>query len=287
MEILCSGVTSITDEGSNVWLLRVNSAGFLLWNRTYHNWEIDRCFEPHCLVQTNDNGFAIAGYTYNSTQSNDVWLIRTNAAGYEIWNSTFGAIDEYQRPDALVESASGGFGILATNKTSGGLYTDSWIIRTDSTGNEIWNKTYGGDESDGGSQIMEMLDGGFVFVGSTHSFDISQGDIWLVRTYANGSIFWNHTIATPYGENGVSFVFEGNGIYTIAGHHNPVGMLGSVIWLMKVKINLIPPEENPPENGGLDPNLLWLILIFTIIGIASALTIWYWSVKSKKRAISM
>jgi hypothetical protein len=277
-DFVAAGVTSITGEGSNVWLIRVDSFGNLLWNRTYHNWDIDRCFEPHCLVQTQDNGFAIAGYTYNSTHSNDVWLIRTNAAGYEVWNKTFGAIDEYQRPNALVECAKGGFGILAANKSSSGLYTDSWIIRTDSIGNEIWNQTYGGAESDGGSQLREMPDGGFAFVGSTHSFDVGQGDIWLVRTHMNGTVKWNHTIATPYGENGASFVYEGIDIFTIAGHHNPVGMPGSVIWLMRVKINVILPqeEENPPEIGGFNVYLFWLISIISIISIIRAQ-------KSKKR----
>jgi hypothetical protein len=283
-DFVVAGLTAITNEGSNIWLFRVDSTGTMLWNRTYHNWNTDRCFEPHCLVQTNDNGFAIAGYTYNQTQSNDVWLIRTNAAGYEIWNYTYGAIDEYQRPNSLLERASGGFAILAVNKSSGGIHTDAWIIQVDAGGIEIWNHTYGGEESDGGSQIMEMPDGGYVFVGATHSFDIGQGDIWLVRTYANGSIIWNHTIATPYGENGVSFVYEGNGIYTIAGHHNPVGMPGSVIWLLKAKVNIIPPGNGSPENG--NRGLLWLIIIvLSVIGIVSALTLWFWSKKSKRRSL--
>jgi hypothetical protein len=276
-----AGLTGIDGEGSNIWLFRVDPTGNMLWNRTYHNWDTDRCFEPHCLVQTNDNGFAIAGYTYNASQSNDVWLIRTNPAGYEIWNHTYGAIDEYQRPEGLVECASGGFAILAANKTSGAMHTDAWIIRTDPGGNEIWNSTYGGEESDGGSQIMEMPDGGFVFVGATHSFDIGQGDIWLVRTYANGSILWNHTIATPYGENGASFVFEGSGIYTIAGSHHPVGEPGSVIWLMKVRVSIIPPENG---NGDQIDNMLWLtLIILSIIGIAAAIMIWQLSKRKKKR----
>ncbi len=127
-----------------------------------------------------------------------------------------------------------------------------------------------------------MPDGGFVFVGATHSFDIGQGDIWLVRTYANGSILWNHTVATPYGENGVSFVFEGNNTYTIVGHHNPVGMPGSVIWLMKVKVNIILPDDG---NGDpVDPDFLWLIiLIISIIGVASVITIYFLIKKKKKR----
>ncbi|MFX1525729.1 MAG: hypothetical protein ACFFCC_19655 [Promethearchaeota archaeon] len=278
-DFVLAGVTTITNEGSNVWMFRVNSTGYLLWNKTYHNWDIDRCFEPHCLVQNKDGGFTIAGYTFNSTQSNDVWLIRTNPAGNVIWNHTYGAIDEYQRPNGLVECASGGFGIIAANKTSGGLYTDAWIIRTNASGEEIWNQTYGGEESDTASQIMEMSDGGFTFVGATHSYDIGQGDIWFVHTYANGSIKWNHTIATPYGENGVSFVYEGNGTYTIAGHHNPVGMPGSVMWLLKVRISIIPPGNGSPGNG--DGSFLWLfIIIIPIIAVISVLT--FWLVKSKR-----
>jgi hypothetical protein len=67
-------------------------------------------------------------------------------------------------------------------------------------------------------------------------------------------------------------VYEGNGIYTIAGNHNPVGNLGSVIWLMKVKVNIIPPqeEENPPEIGGFNSYLLWLFLSLAIIGVVIA-----------------
>lgn len=284
-DFVLAGVTTITDEGSNVWLVRVDSTGYLLWSRTYHNWDIDRCFEPHCLVQNNNGGFTIAGYTYNSTQSNDVWLIRTNAVGSVIWNHTYGATDEYQRPYGLVKCAPDGYALIAANKTTGGLYTDAWIIRTDGGGNELWNQTYGGEESDGGSQIIEMPDGGFTFVGATHSFDMGQGDIWLVRTNANGSILWNHTIATPYGESGVSFVYEGNGIYTIAGHHNPVGNVGSVIWLLQVKVNIITPDDGTSENE--DGNLWWLILIIlSIIGIVSIITIWYRYRKSRTPSLT-
>ena len=58
-----------------------------------------------------------------------------------------------------------------------------------------------------------------------------------------------------------------------------VGMPGSVIWLMKVKINVITLEE----NGDQEPNLLWLILIIlSIIGIASAIMIWQFSKRKKK-----
>ena len=60
-------------------------------------------------------------------------------------------------------------------------------------------------------------------------------------------------------------------------------MPGSVIWLMKVKVNIIPPDETPPGNGGLDPNLLWLIAILSIVGIAAILAVWFWVRKSKKK----
>ena len=48
---------------------------------------------------------------------------------------------------------------------SPGQYMDGWVIRMDSDGNEIWNKTYG--EDDAASEIWEVQetsDGGIIML---------------------------------------------------------------------------------------------------------------------------
>ncbi|MBY8994168.1 MAG: hypothetical protein KGD59_06425 [Candidatus Heimdallarchaeota archaeon] len=200
-DLVCAGVTLTAIGNCDVWLFRLSSNGIGLWDRTFHNWDIDRCYTPHSLVQCSDNGFALACYTYNSTQSNMVWLIKTNAAGIHQWNKTYGDLIGYQRPEGLVECSDQGFAIIANTQSFGAGNSDAWIIRTDRFGVQLWNKTYGDTEEDGGGQIIEMADYGFTFVGGTHSYDIEQGDIWLVRTDVDGNVLWNHTMGDEYGNS--------------------------------------------------------------------------------------
>ncbi len=101
-----------------------------------------------------------------------VWLIKTNAAGFHQWNKTYGDLIGYQRPEGLVECSNQGFAIIANTQSFGARNSDAWIIRTDCFGVQLWNKTYGGIEEDGGGQIIEMADQGFTFVGGTHSYDM-------------------------------------------------------------------------------------------------------------------
>ncbi len=95
-DLALAGVTVTNTGHSDVWLFRVSPLGIKKWERTYHNLDIDRCYTPHSLIECSNGDFAIACYTYNSTKSNDVWLIRTDQFGNPKWNKTFGS-DGYER----------------------------------------------------------------------------------------------------------------------------------------------------------------------------------------------
>ncbi len=237
-DFVLGGVTITTSGKSDIWMLRITANGTKDWERVYHNWDIDRCFSPHCIVQCNNGGFAILGYTYNSTQSNDVWLIRTNSNGLPMWNRTYGDATGYQRPESLIECSNGGFVIIANTQSFGAGDADAWVIRTDLFGNQTWNQTYGGIELDQGFQILEMTNNELTFVGSTHNFDQEgQGDAWIVRIAENGTHLWNYTIGDAYGNSAGSFVYEGNDTFTVLGATNSIGVAFSKIWVFKLRLN--------------------------------------------------
>ncbi|MHA1440636.1 MAG: hypothetical protein ACTSPK_02070 [Candidatus Heimdallarchaeota archaeon] len=265
-DLALAGTTLDVSNGCEVWLIRINSTGTRLWEQTYTNREIDRCFSPHSLVRCSDGGFAISGYTYNSTTSNDVWLIKTDSLGIHQWNKTFGDDAGYQRPEGLVQCADGGFGIIANTHTFSAGGADAWVIRTDASGNQLWNQTYGGTEEDSGGYIMEMADGGFTIGGGTHNDDLGNGDAWILRTAENGTLFWNHTVGDPYGNGMTSFVYDGNNTYTCAGSTLPFGEVFSDIWIFKCHIIIIPqittPTSTSPTNVGSLPGWLFTINLF-------------------------
>jgi hypothetical protein len=264
-DFVFAGVTSpVAGVGADVWISRIQQDGTTIWERTFDHWTTDRCYTPHSIVRCSDGGFALACYTYDATESNDVWLIRTNSLGYAIWNETFGDATGYQRPEGLVECADGGFAIIANTQSFGAGQADAWVIRTDSLGKQLWNETYGGTEQDSGSQILKMANGDFTFCGGTHSFDQGQGDGWLVRIDSLGAIIWNHTFGDEFGKSATSFVFEGNDTYTIAGGTRPVGENFGKVWLVKIRVQ---PKNIPTNNTTNSTNFQMLYSVLLVIPI--------------------
>jgi hypothetical protein len=63
-----------------------------------------------------------------------------------------------------------------------------WLIKTDNVGTMLWNQTFGGEDADSTSDLVQTSDGGFAVVGATNSFSefCSGTDIWLVKTNSSG-----------------------------------------------------------------------------------------------------
>ena len=180
--------------GCDMWLLRVDTNGFPLWNRTFGGTNDERAYD---IVECSDGGYALVGITASFGHGGwDAWLLRTDSMGSGLWNKTFGG-EHYDEARSIVLCDDGGFAIAGTY-SHGVAGWDFWLIRTDESGNQLWNRTYGGIWDDMAYSLVECSGGGFAIAGSTESYGAGQYDYWLVRVNPSGEHLWNQS----YGKSG-------------------------------------------------------------------------------------
>jgi hypothetical protein len=169
-------VLSRTRVGSSryAWLIRTNETGHHLWNATFGG--STRGLEVgYDLVEVGSGGFAFTG-SYRS----GLWLVRSDAMGLQLWNRSYSS-DVAHLGQGLVECRDGGFAIAGTTGDRYSAQPDFLVTRTDSNGNHLWFKTFGGDLYDEGKAIVQTASDNFVIVGVTGDTDTGSRDARLLK----------------------------------------------------------------------------------------------------------
>jgi hypothetical protein len=168
------------------------------------------------IQHTSDGGYIITGWTSSfGAGSTDVWLIKTNSNGDEEWTRTFGGIN-YDEGWSVQQTSDSGYIITGETKLLGGK-TDVLLIKTDSNGNEIWNKTFGGEDWNSGRSVKQISDGGYIITGSTGPEYPTKLDVLLIKTDSNGNVKWSRTFGGSSPDRGYSVLQTSDGGFIITG----------------------------------------------------------------------
>jgi hypothetical protein len=193
------GDVSNNDGFTDSWVIKLSSTGVVEWDKTFGGLGAD---EAKDILKTQNGGYTILSHTtsYNTGDVSghlgytDYWLVGINSTGELLWQKCIGGSGE-DRGRALVQTSDGGFVMFGDSESSGGIISnplggaDFWLVKTDSAGNLLWEKSYGGTMGDIAVGFSPTLDNGFVLTGFTWSTNgdlagiTNKGlsDIWVVK----------------------------------------------------------------------------------------------------------
>jgi len=234
------GVTESYGAGDgDVWLIKTDSDGNEEWNKTFGGYEYD---SGKSVRETNDGGYIIAGRTesYGDGDS-DLWLIKTDPDGKKVWDKTFGGRED-DSGSSVQETSDGGYIIAGSTESYGAGDYDVWLIKTDSSGTEQWNKTFGGPGADWSNSVLKTEDGGYIVTGYTESYGAGGKDVWLIKTDSDGNKLWDKNFGGPDDDSGSSIWGTRDGGYIITGganavHNADVHRSAGDAWLINVDRN--------------------------------------------------
>ncbi len=226
------GRKSTSMSGGNVYLVKTDSNGNLVWEKTFGSTGYD---DGYSVQTTDDGGYIITGeiYSFGSGYlATEVYLLKTDSDGNQLWSKMFGGTS-VDRGYSVQVASDGGYIITGMTVPAGSGWGDVYLLKTDSDGTLEWEKTFGGTEKDEARSVQLTSDGGYIISGFTHSSGAVWGDVYLIKTDSSGNLVWEKTIGGTGKDYGYSVQITDDDEYILAGKTDSSGVGGNDVYLIK------------------------------------------------------
>jgi len=266
--------TSNGFEASKALLAKIDLDGNLIWLKNFGGIKSDT-FSPfqNCIVLS-DKSIIAAGYTSDvfSSGKNDVWILKTDQNGKEIWNYTYGdkysdyAYDAILFRDITRTKTDGDILLIGYNETEHlNPYSQQIIVyKLNTNGVVEWQNSYGGSKSEKGYSIIQNSDGNLFVLGTTTSYEPFVNDIlYVLEIDLDGNKIRDIPISK---ENNVGVYEASNIIQTNDGGYIVLGNIldagGRNVWVAKLA-----QSDSSQSSSAKSDNTPGFTIILTMIAI--------------------
>lgn len=231
--LVAAGRTNSTPDGKNdAWIIRLNGAGKVLWERVIGVRGKDDL--ANFIAAVPGGGFIFTGYREGARNQTDVWVVRLSNSGRVVWSKSYDYGGKTDRGKSIQTTLSGGFIVAADTLVGSSQNFDAWILTLDAKGRMMRNKILGAKKMDLLTFAAPTLDGGFVFSGSTQSFGRGKSDAMFIRLGADGKLIWAHAHGGSGWDYGAS-IFPAPGGGFIAAGRTTSGSAGQEdAWILRL-----------------------------------------------------
>lgn len=227
-----------------LWVVPGRSQSFQkVWDQTIGE---NRSESPAACIERSDGSLVLLTSSASDTgiwkscfnrdpsqQSVDFWLVCIDSYGNKRWDRCYGS-SSGDRARSMIALADGGF--LLGGESDGGIgldksdscrgFNDYWIIRVDSVGNKIWDKTVGGPGTDLLTSMVLMDDGSYWIAGTSLSdsgadkskANLGLFDCWLVHLDSSGTLLHENSIGSSGSDHPQKILSVSNGGLLLAAH---------------------------------------------------------------------
>jgi glycine cleavage system H lipoate-binding protein len=169
------------DYGFDAYALKVDEAGKVLWQKIY-GWGYDE--SAYAVTEAKDGGFVLVGITKSNRDKRDeVYVVRIDKDGKMLWQNSYGG--RYDETGFDIVADDDGYVITGMTETNTNGREDLYLLKIDDRGKLLWDRNYGGRDSDVGYGIAKT-DDGYIIVGETESYGNGRKDAYILKVNKKG-----------------------------------------------------------------------------------------------------
>jgi len=223
----------IAGYANGVYVIKLDSNGQKeleeILGKSWH----DNAFYIH---QTSDWRYIIVGYKYSyEKQNGQVYIIKLVRNGNKEWEKVYSEnLDNIAY--SICDTSDNGYIIVGCTLLLGNGW-DIYILKVDSKGNKIWEKSLGGSGDDEGYSILRTDDGGYLIAGITTSLRAGNYDAYFVKINPYGEKVWDKTYGWVKIDKIYSLQKNIDGNYIAVGETNSFGAGENDIYIIKIDKN--------------------------------------------------
>ena len=223
--------SSFSVGGYDYYIIKLDERGNKSWEKTFGGEDAEI---PRCIRRTSDGGCIVAGRTSSfSSGYCDFYIIKLDQNGNKSWEKVYGG-DSWDDPWSIQQTADGGYVVAGFTESIGAGGKDVYIMKLDTSGERVWEKTFGGTLNEEAKSIQQTGDGGYVVAGFTESIGAGGRDVYIMKLDTSGERVWEKTFGGVHNDSANSIQQTADGGYVVAGFTESIGAGGRDVYIMKL-----------------------------------------------------